>query len=140
MAAPDYHDGTSEGDVPKGPLTFVPKKTVPKGTSIGIRPSHRASYVIMTNTSEVEMFWGVTKAGTEAGNNFPIAAGASHTLTDIEDVPLIVVYEPLGVTDGEIAMVFRETRRIPSGIELTVAATFPAYNEADSDSIVPGVA
>jgi len=138
MAAPNFEDDHSEGTV-RFVWTYTGAVSIPAGTSKGFRPTHRFAKFVIHNTGTKDLLWAFNKAAAAAGHGGPLCAGASFTLDHCQDHPLIVVREHDGLGDAEVALYFLESRALPSGIEITSTDHFPAFDDSDGDSIVPGV-
>jgi hypothetical protein len=144
MAAPDFQKIYPKADIgdDDGIVTTVPETTVVDGSSVGITPTHRLHWIILTSSDDADLLLGTTKASVEAGHGWPFKADSSIALNKIGGTRRFVIGAPSGGGNGKVSAIMSEKRRsigatVPP--ELTVANSFPEYDGSDTDNIVPGV-
>lgn len=136
-----FQDDYQRSVVPGGVLAFVPKTAVGAGNTVGITPSHRFDWMTIINTGTVELLLCVSEQAFTDSVGIPIAAsGGSLTLSAAEAARRIVIGAK-GASAGEVAAVLSLSRSpIESNYpELTTGNGFPAFDNSDTDNIVPGV-
>jgi hypothetical protein len=140
MAAPDFQADHLPVAVPGGVLTFVPAKALGTTTSNTVVPSHRVRWAIIRNTGTVNLIVGVTKAAVEASHGDTLLPGQAVKWDNCESTITYSIYNPSGTTAGQFTMTFNEYRgTVDQAPAMTVANSFPQYNAASADAVVPGV-
>jgi len=135
-----FQDDYKRSEVPDGVLAFVPPTVVPDGETIGITPSHRLAWITIFNISDEDALICASEEAFADSIGVVLPAGGALTLSASEAARRIVIGTP-GSSDSGIQAVMALTRSefAASHPELTVENGFPAFDNSDTDNIVPGV-